>query len=124
MKDGPQSIYWLFFSLKGRIRRVTYALAAFLLVLLQGYCFLRVGFSEADSPDQTFWLAAFFAAFLASIWSVIALSVKRLHDIGYSGRYGLALLIPGITEMAFFALCAWPGEASDNEYGSPPVVEN
>ncbi len=122
MREGPQSVGWLLFSREGRIQRKTYALAAGFLVLVQMFAFIKVGISPMGSDTQSFWVSAFIVVFLISIWSIIALSVKRVHDIGFSGIMAIALIVPPLVIVAFLALCFWPGDPKTNQYGAPPVA--
>ena len=57
---------------------------------------------------------------LVTTYINIAISVKRLHDVGYSGFLALAVLVP-IVNLAF---SIWvgilPGTAGPNSYGDLP----
>ncbi len=61
---------------------------------------------------------------LASIYFIIllppfiALSVRRMHDIGYSGWWVLLLLLPLFGWIWFFILTIRASEPIDNEYGT------
>ena len=56
---------------------------------------------------------------LVSLWSNVALSVKRLHDIDRPGIIAVVLFIPVISIVAFIALCLIPGNPGPNQYGEP-----
>ena len=60
------------------------------------------------------------AVLLGTLYSNIAVSVKRLHDVGYSGFLALALLVPFVN----LAFTLWagilPGTAGPNRYGATP----
>lgn len=111
---------WLFFKLRGRVGRAAYILG-FLFMLtvvsLPLYQFMR--FPE-ESPTAQGWSLAFGLTFVAFMWSHIALSVKRLHDIGRPGILSLALFIPVVSLIAFIALCIMPGNQGPNAYGQLP----
>jgi uncharacterized membrane protein YhaH (DUF805 family) len=57
---------------------------------------------------------------LATLYCNLAVAVKRLHDVGYSGFLALALVIPLVN----FAFTIWvgilPGTAGPNRYGNAP----
>ena len=57
---------------------------------------------------------------LVTIYANVAISVKRLHDIGYSGFLALAILIP-IVNLAFSIWAGvLPGTPAANAYGDAP----
>jgi uncharacterized membrane protein YhaH (DUF805 family) len=47
--------------------------------------------------------------------SIVMLTVKRLHDIGYPGPLAICLFI--LSPVVFITLCLWPGKPGANEYG-------
>ena len=66
---------------------------------------------------------------LTGIWSLailvpnLALSVRRLHDIGKSGKLLLLLLIPLVGLIILLVLAAKEGDTGENEYGADPKSE-
>ena len=52
----------------------------------------------------------------------IAVSVRRLHDIGRAGTDFLFILIPLVGPILFLVWASKEGEAGDNEYGPNPKV--
>ncbi len=46
-----------------------------------------------------------------------ALSVRRFHDIGYSGWFLLALFVPLVNLAAMFVLMFFKSEQEENRYG-------
>ena len=54
-------------------------------------------------------------ALLFLVWSFTAVSVKRCHDIGYSGFWTLFYLIPGVALVGLVVLGAWPS-SGPNRY--------
>jgi uncharacterized membrane protein YhaH (DUF805 family) len=63
------------------------------------------------------WSFIFFIAFIASLWSNIALAVKRLHDLDKPGIAALILFVPVVSIVAFLLLCLFPGQPGPNRYG-------
>ena len=53
----------------------------------------------------------------------VALLVRRIHDIGHRGWWGLVVLVPGIGFIAtlYFGLRA--GDGRENEWGPAPVLD-
>ncbi|MDO4617594.1 MAG: DUF805 domain-containing protein [Lachnospiraceae bacterium] len=64
--------------------------------------------------------------YLASIYSIavfipiLAVSVRRLHDIGKSGWYFLLNFIPIIGQVYLIIKMFQPGEPGENQYGENP----
>ena len=50
----------------------------------------------------------------------LAVSVRRLHDIGKSGWFYLISLIPVVGQIIFFIWCVKDSEARTNKYGKDP----
>ena len=63
------------------------------------------------------WAVAFWVVVIISVWSSVALGVKRLHDIGRPGLFAVALFVPILSIIAFVALCLLAGEEGPNRYG-------
>lgn len=115
-RPGTRSLAWLFLSFRGRVSREVYWLtfgymvsvnAAIVCQLVgpEGRLFFR--FAEAVSP---------FVA-LGTIYVQLSVSVKRLHDIGYSGFLALASFIPFVNLLFTIWIGLPPGTAGPNAYG-------
>ena len=116
MPDKDQLI-WLFFRFSGRVSRAAYFLAGLLLAIVQAFLLYRFTLVPEDSTAGQMWAVAFWVVVLVSIWSSVALGVKRLHDIGRPGILAAALFVPLISILAFVALCLIAGEEGPNRYG-------
>lgn len=110
-------LVWLFFRFSGRVNRAAYFLAGLLLAVVQGFLLYRFMLVAEESSGGQGWAFAFWIMMILAIWSNIALSVKRLHDIDKPGLIALALFIPVISIIAFIALCLIPGNPGPNQYG-------
>ena len=124
----------ILFGLDGRLARLAYfnyvvfANIIILMAMLAAYFLLL-----ASKP---LGIAAIACGAIAFLWMGVALGVKRLHDMGWSGKHmawivainvvailtsnvhvGLAL----VTGLANLAVLLWllfaPGDADDNAYG-------
>jgi uncharacterized membrane protein YhaH (DUF805 family) len=113
-------LLWLFFRFSGRVNRAAYFLAGLLLAIVQAFLLYRFTLVPEGTSESQGWAAAFFVVMLVSLWSNVALSVKRLHDIGRPGIIAAALFIPVISIIAFIALCLVPGNPGPNQYGDQP----
>jgi uncharacterized membrane protein YhaH (DUF805 family) len=116
-------LIWLFFRFRGRVSRAAYFLAGLFLAIVQAFLLYRFTLAPQDSAESQVWALAFWLAMLASLWSNVALGVKRLHDFGKPGIIAAALFIPVISIVAFVALCLFPGDPGPNRYGDRPNAE-
>ena len=116
MPDRDQ-LFWLFFRFSGRVSRAAYFLGGLLLGIVQGFLLYRFTLVPQESTEGQLWAMAFWAVVLVSVWSNVALGVKRLHDIDKPGIIAAALFIPVISIAAFIVLCIFPGTPGPNRYG-------
>lgn len=56
----------------------------------------------------------------AAFWATIALTIKRAHDLNYTGMVALAALITPLYVILVIVLCLVPGTAGPNKYGGRP----
>jgi uncharacterized membrane protein YhaH (DUF805 family) len=113
-------LLWLFFRFSGRVGRAAYFLAGLLLAIIQAFLLYRFALVPEGSTEGQTWAAAFWLVVLVSLWSNVALSVKRLHDVDRPGIIAAVLFIPVISIVAFIALCLIPGNTGPNQYGNRP----
>ncbi len=111
-------IAWLFFGVSGRVGRLAYFLAGLFLAIVQAFLLYRFTLVPEQSAAGQFWAMLFWIAVGVSIWSNVALGIKRLHDFGKPGILALSLFFPVISILAFIVLCLAPGHAGPNKYGS------
>lgn len=129
-----------FFGFKGRVRRSNYffgALAAMCLwsllcvSLVAGIAVANGAYIDPEAssflvPDTMTiegepWMGAAFAVLgLLGLWSSLALTVKRWHDVGMTGWFALLTLPPFANFMMFVLLCLLPGTNGANRHGSDP----
>ena len=62
----------------------------------------------------------YLAACLIFALPKLAVSVRRLHDIGKSGWFYFISLIPVVGQIIFFIWCVKDSEARTNKYGQDP----
>jgi uncharacterized membrane protein YhaH (DUF805 family) len=110
---------WLLFSLRGRASRQTYWLSYILLICLNAVVVGQlIGGEEATFGSVAEVIAPF--VIIATIYSNLAVTVKRLHDIGYSGFLSVAIFVPVVN----FFFTVWvgivPGTVGPNAYGDAP----
>lgn len=116
MAERPQ-LLWLFFGVSGRVSRAAYFLGGLLVAIAQAFPLYRFTLVVEGTPESALWSTIFMIAFLGSLWSNVALAVKRLHDLGKTGLVAAVLFIPVISIAAFVLLCLFPGQQGPNRYG-------
>ncbi|WP_172347578.1 DUF805 domain-containing protein [Mesorhizobium sp. NZP2298] len=111
------NLTWLFFKTSGRVSRAVYFLGGLLVAIIQAFPLYRFTLVPEGSAESNMWSFIFFIAFIASLWSNIALAVKRLHDLDKPGIAALILFVPVVSIVAFLVLCLFPGQPGPNRYG-------
>lgn len=129
-----------FFGFEGRIRRSNYffgALAAMCLwsvlcvSLVATVAVANGAHLDATSTslviddgaewEGSAWLLPVFAVLgLVGLWSSLALTVKRWHDVGMTGWFAILTLPPFANFMMFVLLCLLPGTTGPNRFGGDP----
>lgn len=109
---------WLFFGGSGRLGRKPFLLGlAFWLAVLAMPVAMAL---KVETGGEGAMLVGFaiIVAFLPAAWSVLALGVKRLHDLGLPGYAILILFVPGVGIIAFILLAVLPSAPGANAYGA------
>lgn len=114
---NSNQLKWLFFGVSGRVSRMAYFLAGLLLAIFQAFALYQFTLAPEESNASQVWAVLFWAVFFLSVWSYVALGVKRLHDFGKPGIFAVTLFIPMVSILAFIVLCLYPGDPGANQYG-------
>ena len=111
-KNNDLHFYELFITLQGRISRQTF---------IVGTVFVIAAFLCANillSYTSVHTMAASFYVFLPFAWALLALAVKRCHDINYSGYWLIVLLLPVIGPLFLLGQLSFrKGNAALNRFG-------
>ena len=86
------------------------------MAIVQAFPLYRFTLVAEGTSESEIWSILFLLAFLASLWSNIALAVKRLHDFGKPGMAAIMLFVPVVSFIALFVLCLFPGNPGPNRY--------
>ncbi len=115
------SIQQLLFSFHGRISRSTYWLKFYLPYM--GIYILMIGLDIAiGSFDKEAGVGMFTGIFwLISIYSVIVINIKRIHDRNRIGWFLLLGLIPFVNIWVMIELGFLKGSEGSNDYGDDPL---
>ncbi|ECA5249395.1 DUF805 domain-containing protein [Salmonella enterica subsp. enterica] len=72
-----------------------------------------------STPDNyEFYITSIY--FLLIFTPMLALQIRRLHDIGCSGWFELIAFIPSVGGMILLVMHCLPSESGDNKYGPRP----
>ena len=107
----------LIFSFNGRIGRAEYLLG--LVIALVGL-FLGLGAIGAALRSTGLDALGMIIVLVLFFWAKFAIAAKRLHDLGKSGFWCLALFVPVVGFIVVLMFLFVPGEEYDNQYGPRP----
>ena len=110
-------LLWLLLGLSGRVSRGVYWLCYVLVICVQSAILAQL-FGGEQASYYRVAAAIGPAILLATLYSNLAVSVKRLHDVGYSGFLALALLVPFVNVAFSIWVGVLPGTAGPNRYGA------
>lgn len=114
--DDTPGFLWLLFSPSGRISRQPYVMSILLWLVLQGAALSSMFTYENDSAGLALSTLALVLVSLGSFVSLIMLSIKRLHDMGFPAIFVILLFIPVASLFALAAFLFWPS-APSNDFG-------
>ena len=123
-RDAALGLVSHFFSFRGRVSRGSY----FRHTLLDGAVLIAINIGIAfvarglGGVGAVIGMLATLGALIVVIWSEIAVTVKRLHDIDRPGTHWFLLLIPVYNIYFQLLLLFKPGIAGRNRYGADPLV--
>ncbi|WP_226643121.1 DUF805 domain-containing protein [Mesobacillus subterraneus] len=104
-------------NFKGRARRKEYWLFNLFNILLMGTLYI-IGSAMESLLLLVVTLIYYFFMLIPSI----SVTVRRLHDIGYSGWMYLVNFIPLVGGIILLVFTCLDSEANENKYGANPKV--
>ena len=122
MRRPPDAdLRWLLFGMSGRIGRKAFILTVLFWCAILAMPLAMAGRMGANAHEGAAWIgfSLIIAAFFTT-WSVLAATVKRLHDIGFPGGWAIALFFPPAALPAIFTLSLWPTQKGPNRFGAGP----
>ncbi len=123
METPKPTIGWLYLSWKGRIGRQSYFLGAALILVVQFYILLQVGEAGEGNSSRNImaaWGFVLIGYWIAACWAVLALTIKRIHDLGLRPLWVICLFIPMLAMLFVLYLMIKPGTRETNEHGPAP----
>ena len=122
-------------AFKGRAARSEYwwfSLFSLLIYILGGIPLIVIGVNEQlagrrpeDSSSFIVFAALLGPCFLALLLPTLSVSMRRLHDLNWSGWWYLTLLVPFIGSIAGFVMLVafcFRGTIGDNRFGEDPLL--
>ena len=113
-------LIWLFLGFDGRIGRQSFGLGFLFLFFPIIFVIIQILKVEENEDLLTLWGGIFLLVTGALIWPVAALTIKRVHDLGWPVMLAVLIFVPGAQWFFLAALCAIPSLAQTNEHGPPP----
>lgn len=117
------TVRWVLFGFHGRIARQSYILGQLFMISLFGIIVARLIAAGEDESALALWGLVMIGLLLVSAFSMIAMTVKRLHDLGMPGILAICLFVPTINFLMVVALMILPSRQETNEHGPPPFPE-
>jgi uncharacterized membrane protein YhaH (DUF805 family) len=105
--------------MSGRISRHVYWLAYVLFVSVSGVVIGQILGGEQASFSRIAETGGLIVL-LVTVYANLAVTVKRLHDVGYSGFLAVAMFIPLVNLGFTIWIGILPGTAGPNAYGNAP----
>jgi uncharacterized membrane protein YhaH (DUF805 family) len=114
---SPWKRFVLFEGRAGRPEFWWFTLGQFIINLALLMLSIWAGLSIWADVVVLLWYVFVFAAILPSI----AVTARRLHDIGQSGWLQLVVFIPLVGPVVLLVLCAMASKPGPNQYGPEPL---
>lgn len=113
-------------TFRGRARRKEYwGYFLFWMITLLAVCLLGLiadgaagNLDHGDGPLLTMAASGLFV--LATLLPGLAITVRRIHDMGLSGWFYLLVFIPSIGALIVFVFTLIPSQKNDNKWGPVP----
>lgn len=125
---SPFTMKWLLFGFKGRIGRKSFILAALLLLMVQLALISEVvGANNREDPDSAITAIlglALLGSWVISAWALLALTIKRLHDLSLPIALSIILLIPPFAYFAWLYLACAASKQETNKHGPVPFPKD
>src|SRR5262245_10615474 len=105
---NPLKLLWSFFGRIGRLASIGGTLLTIALLVAGIFAFVYFGDGRPKpapgEPPDPLIVSIFVAAFILLFWAKFALAAKRFHDLGNSGWFSVALIVPVLGLIALLYL--------------------
>jgi uncharacterized membrane protein YhaH (DUF805 family) len=121
---GGGAVIDFLFGFQGRIRRSQWWLAQLGAATAAAMVFLtlayRFGGQAPDSATKVLTGSIGVGGYIVLVWVQLAVSVKRLHDMGRSGWLYLIAVVPFLGSLILLGMLGFrDSERGDNRFGVP-----
>ena len=109
-----------YFSFKGRMNRKAYCIMGLKCL---GFYFLLGVFASFLVQEGSDGLGGFILLVATIAFAICnySLTVRRLHDLNFSGWLAIIMFIPYVNLIAALFIILAPGTEGSNEYGEDPL---
>ena len=122
-KPAQLTVWWALFSFRGRLGRQSYFLGAALMLVMQIYILLNViQANRYDKNEMAVWGFVLIGYWMLSIVAILALSIKRLHDLDLPAWSAILLFMPMANMIFVLFMMLKPGSQKTNQHGPPPFA--
>lgn len=109
----------------GRVRTLLFGISQLMIVFIGGgliNALLSIVFVQLPSSNNymVVAMAVGLMMYVGMFYVLFSNSIRRLHDLDYSGWFSLFLLVPVINIILALILLLWPGSRDRNRFGAPP----
>ena len=111
------SFSWIMFSFDGRVNRAVYWIYG-LIILNVVYWAIFLLFSLIGGEAGA--NVGYVIGSLVTLWSALAIGVKRCHDRGRPGIFVLLAFVPLVNIWYIIEVAFLPGTEGANQYGDKP----
>jgi uncharacterized membrane protein YhaH (DUF805 family) len=114
------SLFKLLWSFDGRIGRAAYAggLLLNLVLMIIAVAIVKDLNPAWELPSRLQgYLLPLLAVVVLFVWATLALTAKRLQDLGFTGGLSALLLLPGLGLIVIIVSLTARGDDTDNRYG-------
>ena len=125
MSGYIRSCFKQYVGFRGRARRTEYWSFVFFNVAIQISIGILSGLALAfKSPNGAMIIGSLGYVYMLGVaLPGLAVSVRRMHDLGKGGGWILINLIPIIGWIWFLVLACTAGETGENRFGKDPIAE-
>jgi len=120
--DGYVAVLKNYIDFSGRASRTEYWLFYFcnMMIAATTYVFCFIGLKIQSNAMMMIFAILIFIFGMVVLLPGIAVTVRRLHDVGKSGAWYFITLVPFIGGIWFFILLITTGDTGSNQYGLDP----
>jgi len=115
------TVKWALFNWRGRLGRRSYGWGAALVLVIQIYIMINLMRADQGAENQMVtWGLVLMGFWLMATWAILAMTIKRLHDLNVPAQFALGIFVPMLGMLFVLIMMILPGSRETNEHGPPP----